>query len=358
MNSPQRIDIAGREIGAGAPCFIIAELSANHGQKLSAALDLIEAAAACGADAIKLQTYRADTITIDCDAPCFRIGQGTAWEGRRLYDLYEEAHTPWEWHAELFKKAHEHGLICFSSPFDATAVDFLEGIGCPAYKIASFELVDVGLIRKAASTGKPLIMSTGMATEEEVAEAVAVAREAGAAGVALLKCVSAYPAPPEEMNLRSIPYLSGKFACPAGLSDHTLGVAVPVASVALGGSIIEKHLTMRRADGGPDAHFSLEPHEFREMVEGVRTAERALGVPSFELTPSQRASAQFRRSLFAVEDIAEGEELTSGNVASIRPGDGLHPRHFPEILGARAVRPIPRGTPLDWSLFSRENGSR
>lgn len=360
MSLPHRIEIAGREIGPDAPCFIIAELSANHGQKLSAALDLIEAAAEAGADAIKLQTYRADTITIDCDAPCFQIGQGTAWEGRRLYDLYEEAHTPWEWHAELFKKAQDHGLICFSSPFDATAVDFLEDLGCPAYKIASFELVDIGLIRKAASTGKPLIMSTGMATEEEVAEAVSTARDSGAAGVALLKCVSAYPAPPEEMNLRSIPYLSGKFGCPAGLSDHTLGVAVPVASVALGGNIIEKHLTLRRADGGPDSHFSLEPDEFRTMVRSVRTAERALGTPSFELTPSQRASAQFRRSLFAVEDIAVGEPLTTGNVASIRPGDGLHPRHLPEILGARATRPIPRGTPLDWSLFRRpdEVGNR
>ncbi len=341
-------EIAGRRIGPGAPCFIIAELSANHGQKLGVALELVAAAAAAGADAIKLQTYRADTITLDCDAPCFRIGKGTAWEGRRLFELYEEAHTPWEWHAELFEAARRHGLICFSSPFDASAVDFLERLDCPAYKIASFEIVDHELIRKTANTGKPVIISTGMAAETEVAEAVEVARAAGCGGLALLKCVSAYPAPPEEMNLRTIPYLAETFGCPAGLSDHTLGIAVPVTSVALGGNLIEKHLTLRRADGGPDSHFSLEPAEFRQMVEAVRAAEKAVGIASFDLTDSQRPSRQFRRSLFVAKPVASGEIFTRGNIRSVRPGNGLPPKHLEEILGRRATRDLAPGTPLEW----------
>jgi N-acetylneuraminate synthase len=349
MTRCKDIHIVGRRIGPGAPCYIIAELSANHGQRIDTALELIAAAAEAGADAIKLQTYRADTITLDCDGPYFRIGEGTTWSGRRLYDLYDEAHTPWEWHAELFAAARKHGLSCFSSPFDDSAVDFLETLGCPAYKIASFEIVDHGLIRKVASTGKPLIISTGMASEHEVEEAVQVAREAGAAGVALLKCVSAYPAPPEEINLRTIPYLTEKFGCPAGLSDHTLGIAVPVTAAALGACIIEKHLTLRRAAGGPDSHFSLEPDEFRQLVDGVRTAEQSLGTPTFDLTDSQRPSSQFRRSLFVAKPIAVGEVFTAANVRSVRPGHGLPPKHLPEILGRRAACDLAFGTALKWS---------
>lgn len=352
MSQIPEFSIAGRRIGKGSPAYIIAELSANHGQKLSAALELIEAAADAGADAIKLQTYRADTITLDCDAPPFQIGEGTVWKGRRLYDLYEEAHTPWEWHAELFAAAAARGLACFSSPFDDTAVDFLETLDCPAYKIASFEIVDHGLIKKAAATGKPLIMSTGMASEEEVAEAVEVALKGGAGGLALLKCVSAYPAPPEEMNLRTIAYLSEKFSCISGLSDHTLGTAVPVTAVALGGKIIEKHLTMRRADGGPDAHFSLEPAEFAQMVDAVRVAERAVGTTSFELTDSQRASTQFRRSLFVCQTVRQGERFTRENVRSVRPGDGLPPKYLEEILGRKAAQDLEPGQPLRWEYLS------
>ena len=348
MTIPPFITIDGRKIGAGQPCFIIAELSANHGRKLASALELIEAAADAGADAIKLQTYRADTITLDSDAPWFQIRKGTVWEGQRLYDLYQEANTPWEWHAELFAAARRRGLACFSSPFDSTAVDFLEQLQCPAYKIASFEIVDHGLIRKAASTGKPLVISTGMASESEVSEAVEVARKYGSGEIALLKCVSAYPAPPDEMNLRTIAYLAERFQCPAGLSDHTLGITVPVTSVALGGVLIEKHLTMRRTDGGPDAHFSLEPHEFKAMVEGVRTAEKAIGTPSFDLTPSQTPSIQFRRSLFVAKNVAEGEVFTEANIRSVRPGDGLPPKHLDAILGKRASRPLTYGSPLRW----------
>jgi pseudaminic acid synthase len=343
------IHIAGRRIGLGAPCYLIAELSANHGQRIETALQLIAAAADAGADAIKLQTYRADTITLDCDGPYFRIGEGTAWSGRRFYDLYDEAHTPWDWHAELFAAARKHDLACFSSPFDDSAVDFLESLDCPAYKIASFEIVDHGLIRKSAATGKPLIISTGMASEREVEEAVQVAREAGAAGVALLKCVSAYPAPPEEMNLRTIPHLQERFGCPAGLSDHTLGIAVPVTAAALGACIIEKHLVLRRADGGPDSHFSLEPDEFRQLVECVRTAEQSLGSPNFDLTESQRPSSQFRRSIFVAKPIAAGEMFTPENLRSVRPGHGLPPKHLPEILGRRAACDLTLGTPLEWN---------
>jgi len=348
MSQSPFINIAGRKIGTGHPCYIIAELSANHGHRLSAALELITAAADAGANAIKLQTYRPDTITLDSDEPWFRIGKGTAWAGQRLYDLYQDAHTPWEWHAELFAAAHARGLACFSSPFDNTAVDFLEGLQSPAYKIASFEIVDHGLIRKAAATGKPLIISTGMASEVEVEEAVGVAKKYGSGELALLKCVSAYPAPPEEMNLRTIPYLAQRFGCPSGLSDHTLGITVPITSVALGGSIIEKHLTMRRADGGPDSHFSLEPGEFRAMVEGVRISEQAVGSACFDLTPSQTASSQFRRSLFVAQNIAEGEVFTELNVRSVRPGDGLPPKHLNAILGKRATCALSHGMPLRW----------
>lgn len=348
MNS---FEIADRKIGPGQPCYIIAELSANHGQSIDNALALIKVAKDAGADAIKLQTYRADTITIDCDAEPFMIKKGTAWEGQRLYDLYEEAHTPWEWHEALFAEAAKHGLHCFSSPFDDTAVDFLEELNAPAYKIASFEIVDHGLIAKCAQTGKPMIMSTGMASKQEVEEAVQVARDNGCKQLALLKCVSAYPAPANEMHLSTIQDLSQSFDCPAGLSDHTLGTTIPVAAASIGASIIEKHFTLRRADGGPDSHFSLEPHEFNEMVSSVREAQSALGVPSYELTDSQVASRMFRRSLFAVKDIKAGEALTKENVRSIRPGHGLAPKHLKEVLTKTAISDIAFGTPLDWVLI-------
>lgn len=344
-------EISGRKIGPGHPCYIIAELSANHGKKLENALALVKVAKDAGADAIKLQTYRADTITLDCDSDLFIIKK-TAWEGQRLYDLYEEAHTPWEWHQAIFDEAAKYGLHCFSSPFDDTAVDFLESINAPAYKIASFEIVDHGLIAKCAQTGKPMIMSTGMASKKEVEEAVKVARDNGCTQLALLKCVSAYPAPADEMHLATIQDLSHSFDCPAGLSDHTLGITIPVAAASIGASIIEKHFTLRRSDGGPDSHFSLEPHEFNEMVKSVREAQSAVSLPSYELTNSQVASRIFRRSLFVTQDIKAGEKLTKDNVRSIRPGHGLAPKHLSEILTKSATKDIPKGTPLDWDIIS------
>lgn len=345
-------EIAGRKIGPSHPCYIIAELSANHGQDITNALALVKVAKDAGADAIKLQTYRADTITIDCDRDEFMIKKGTAWEGQRLHELYEEAHTPWEWHQAIFDEAAKHGLHCFSSPFDDSAVDFLEELNAPAYKIASFEIVDHGLIAKVAQTGKPMIMSTGMASKEEVAEAVQVARDNGCTQLALLKCVSAYPAPANEMHLATIPDLSQSFDCPAGLSDHTLGTTIPVVAASIGATIIEKHFTLRRADGGPDSHFSLEPHEFKEMVTAVRDAQSAISQPSYELTDSQVASRMFRRSLFAVKEIKAGETLTRDNVRSIRPGHGLAPKHLTEILTKTATQDIPYGSPLSWEQLS------
>ncbi len=344
-------EIAGRPIGLGHPCYIIAELSANHGHKLENAMELVRVAKESGADAIKLQTYRADTLTIDCDTEPFMIGKGTAWEGRRLYDLYQEAYLPWEWHEALFEEAKSLGIHCFSSPFVDSAVDLLEKLDTPAYKIASFELVDHGLIARCAATGKPMIMSTGMASKEEIAEAVQVARDHGCGQLALLKCVSAYPAPVEEMNLATINHLSAQHQCPAGLSDHTLGTTIPVAAATLGASIIEKHFTLRRSDGGPDSHFSLEPDEFATMVQSVRDAQASIGKPSYEITPSQEASRLFRRSLFAVKDIAAGEKFTPENIRSIRPGHGLPPKHLNEVLGKSAATEIPFGTPLSWDLI-------
>ena len=342
--------IAGRRIGPGEPVYVIAELSANHGQQLDRARELVRMAADAGADAIKLQTYTPDTITLDSDKPWFRIQSGSLWDGRTLYDLYGEAFTPWEWHAELKALAESLGMALFTSPFDFTAVDFLESIHVPAYKIASFELVDLPLIRRVAATGKPMILSTGMATRDEIEEAVQTAREAGATQLALLKCTSAYPAPPEEANLRTIRELAEAFGCVAGLSDHTLGTGVPIAAVALGASIVEKHVTMRREDGGPDGAFSLEPAELREMIAAIRFTEAALGGVAFGPTSREAGSRQFRRSLFVVEDVAEGEIFTEANVRSIRPSNGLHTRHLDEVLGRRATRAIERGTPLDWDL--------
>lgn len=347
-----RFTIGRRTIGSGAPCYVIAELSANHNQSLDKAEQILRAAKDAGADAVKLQTYTADTITLDSAKECFRITGGTLWDGRTLHDLYQEAYTPWEWQPKLKVMADELGMHLFSSAFDGSAVDFLEQMNVPAHKVASPELVDIGLIQKMASTGKPLIMSTGMASEEEISEAVQAARGAGATQIALLQCTSAYPAPPEEANLVTIPELARRFDCPVGLSDHTMGVAVPIAAVALGACILEKHLCLRRADGGPDGAFSLEPEEFKAMVDAVRVAEKALGSVQFAPGPSEASSRRFRRSLFVVEDVNQGELFTERNVRSIRPADGLHPRHLHEVLGKRAARHVERGTPLSWMLVS------
>ncbi|HVM94269.1 MAG TPA: pseudaminic acid synthase [Terriglobales bacterium] len=349
----QELQIGGRRVSPEAPVFLIAELSANHNRNFDQAVRIIRAAKDAGADAVKLQTYTADTITFRSDKDSFRIAGGTLWDGRILHDLYLEAYTPWEWQPKLKQVAEDLGLQLFSSAFDETAVDFLEQMNVPAHKVASFELVDVGLIQKMARTGKPLIMSTGMATEGEIDEAVKAARTAGATQIALLKCTSAYPARPEEANLRTIPELARRFECPAGLSDHTMGIAVPVAAVALGACIIEKHLCLSRADGGPDSGFSLEPQEFKAMADAVRTAEKALGSARFGSGAQEASGLRFRRSLFVVENVKRGEKFTKENVRSIRPADGLHPRHLTDVLGRRAACDIASGTPLDWPLVVR-----
>lgn len=345
------IQIGNRRIGPGEPMYIVAEMSANHNQNFEQAVKILEAAKDAGADAVKLQTYTPDTMTIDCDNEYFRIGKGTIWEGRILYDLYGEAYTPWEWQPKLKEIASDLGLDLFSTPFDPTAVDFLEEMEVPAYKVASFEIVDLPLLRRIAQTGKPIIMSTGMATLAEIDEAVRTIREAGGSQLALLKCTSAYPAPSEEMNLRTIPHMAEAFHVPVGLSDHTLGIAVPVAAVVLGACIVEKHLTISRQISGPDSAFSLEPHEFKAMVEAIRTVEKALGKVQYEVGEREAASRVFRRSLFVVQDVKAGEIFTNENVRSIRPGYGLHPRELPKVLGRRAARDIRRGTPLSWELI-------
>jgi pseudaminic acid synthase len=355
MSAP--FSIAGRLIGAGHPVYVIAEVSANHNQNYEQAVKIIHAAKGAGADAVKLQTYTADTITIASNRDEFRVGGGTLWDGRNLHELYREAYTPWEWQPGLKQEACDLGLDLFSTPFDATAVDFLEGMNVPAHKVASFELVDIPLIEKVARTGKPMIMSTGMASVEEIEEALRAARKAGATQIALLKCCSAYPASPEEMNLRTIPELARRFDVPVGLSDHTMGLAVPVTAVALGACIIEKHVTLSRATPGPDSAFSLEPHEFKAMVDAVRMAEKALGRVSFGLSAKEQASRVFRRSLFVVQDVKAGETFTAENVRSIRPGHGLHTRHLGEVLGRRAMRDIARGTPLSWELVDPQTGN-
>jgi pseudaminic acid synthase len=342
------ITISGRDIGPGRPVYIIAEVSANHGHRFEDAVALVKAAAAAGVDAVKLQTYTADTLTLDSDQEHFRVGTSTLWAGRMLYDLYREAYTPWEWHAELKRVAEACGVALFSTPFDRTAVDFLEELAMPAHKIASFELVDLDLVGYAASTGKPLIMSTGMASLEEIEQAVEAARSHGAREIALLKCTSAYPSQPSEMNLRTIPHLAEHFGCPVGLSDHTLGASVPVAAVSLGACLIEKHICLSRAVPGPDSAFSLEPAEFAALVRDVRQTEAALGGISYGPGERERASLAFRRSLFAVKDIRAGERFTRDNIRSIRPADGLPPRHLPDILGRAAARDLRRGTPLSW----------
>ncbi len=343
------ITIGGRKIGDERPAYIIAELSGNHNQDLDRAKQLVREAKRAGADAIKLQTYTADTLTIDSDRPEFRVGKGTVWEGKTLHRLYTEAFTPWEWHKELFDLASSLGLQSFSSAFDASSVAFLSKLKVPAFKVASFEVVDLALIRRVAATGKPMILSTGMATKREIAEAVHAARQGGAKQLALLRCNSAYPASPEEMDLRTIADMRKEWGVPIGLSDHTLGGAVAVAAVALGACILEKHVTISRKDPGPDAAFSMEPDEFRSMVEEIRSTEKALGRVRYGPTAHEKPSAVFRRSLFVVEDVEKGEMFTPKNVRSIRPGYGLPPKHLDEVLGRRARKDIDRGTPLAWA---------
>jgi pseudaminic acid synthase len=347
------IEINGRRIGPRQPVYVIAELSANHNQDYAQAVRLIEAAHQAGADALKLQTYTADTLSLKSDKEYFRVKGGTLWDGKTLYELYRQACTPWDWQPKLKKIANDLGMDLFSSAFDDTAVDFLEQMKVPAHKLASFELVDLPLIENMAATGKPLIMSTGMASLEEIEEAVATAQKAGATQIALLKCNSAYPAPLEDMNLRTIPEMARRFDVPVGLSDHTLGITAAVTAVALGACIIEKHLTLSRATPGPDSAFSLEPEEFKAMVDAVRTAEKALGHVYFGFSEKEQASRRFRRSLFIVEDMKQGELFSPRNVRSIRPGDGLHTRHLGEVLGRRAARDIQRGTPVSWDLIVR-----
>jgi N-acetylneuraminate synthase len=337
--------IAGRRIGPDHPVYVVAELSANHNQDYGRAEELVHAAAEAGADAVKLQTYTPDTMTIDCDAEEFRI-RGTIWEGRTLYDLYREAYTPWEWQPKLMDLAARLGISLFSTPFDATAVDFLEEMGVPAYKVASFEIVDLPLIEKMAGCGKPIIMSIGMASRDEIRRAVTTARDAGANEIALLRCTSAYPASPEEADLMTIPDLTESFSAVPGLSDHTLDIVVPITAVALGACIVEKHLTLSRSNPGPDSSFSLEPNEFKATVEAIRTTEMALGAVRYGPRDGERPSQVFRRSLFVVEDIRRGEPFTPQNIRSIRPGHGLPPSMLNNVIGKTAARDLARGTPL------------
>ncbi|WP_457608707.1 pseudaminic acid synthase [Nitratifractor sp.] len=331
--------------------YIIAELSANHGGKIEIAKESIEAAKACGADAVKIQTYTADTLTLDCDNEDFIIEGGTLWDGKKLYDLYKEAALPWEWHEELFDYANKIGIGLFSSPFDKSAVDFLEAFAPPAYKIASFEITDYELIRYAASKGRPMIISTGIATIQEIQDAVEICRSEGNDEIVLLKCTSAYPAPLEDANLRTIPNLAETFGVVAGFSDHTLGITAPVAAIALGARVIEKHFILDKSLGGPDADFSLDREEFAQMVQVVRDTEKMLGEVDYSMTEKKRKSRQFARSLYVAEDIQEGEILTEKNIRSVRPGYGLHPKYFKGILGKRAKKNLKKGMRMDWSLL-------
>lgn len=343
--------IGKRLVGPGQPTFLVAELSANHAGSLDHALKVVRAAAEAGADAIKVQTYTADTMTLRLDTAPFRVGSGGLWAGRTLHDLYEEAHTPWDWQPALQREAAACGIEFFSTPFDATALEFLEGLAVPCHKIASFELVDLELLAATARTGKPMIVSTGMASLGEIHEAVETIRANGNPPLVLLKCTSAYPAPASELNLATLPHLAAAFGVGVGLSDHTMGSAAPVAAVALGACVIEKHFCLSRAEDGPDSPFSMEPAEFAQMVRDVRLAEAAIGRVHYGLTEQERRSTVFRRSLFVAEDIAAGEALTRANVRCIRPGVGLAPRHLPQVLGRRAACAIAKGTPLAWDLM-------
>lgn len=331
--------------------FVIAELSANHGQNFENAISSIKAAKLVGADAIKLQTYTADTITIRCSNEHFRIKSGTIWDGRTLHDLYSEAYTPWEWHKELFAVAHSEGLICLSSPFDRSAVDLLESLDSPIYKIASFEITDIPLIEYTASKGKPIIISTGIANLADIELAVETCRRAGNNDITLLKCTSSYPAPIQEANLLTIPNMRDAFGVEVGLSDHTMGHSVALAAVALGATVVEKHFILDRSIGGPDASFSMNPDEFGAMVKGIREVESALGKITYELTEKVQSSRVFSRSLFIVEDVKAGEKITDKNVRSIRPGNGMHPKHYKEVIGRIFRQDYEKGTPLSWETF-------
>ena len=344
------ISIDGREIGSEFPPYIIAELSANHNGNIERAFEILEMAQKAGADAIKLQTYTADTLTIDCDNDDFQI-KGGLWDKRSLYDLYQEAHMPWEWHKPLFAKAKELGITIFSSPFDFTAVDFLESLDAPAYKIASFECIDLPLIKYVAQTGKPMIISTGMANQEEIAEAITCARDNGCEKLIVLHCVSGYPAPADNYNLATIPDIAKKFNVRTGLSDHTIDNTTALTSVALGACLIEKHVTMDRSAGGPDDSFSLEPNELEALCRDTKIAWQALGSVDYTRKESEKENTIFRRSLYAVEDIAEGEVFTAQNVRSIRPGHGLLPKFYDEVLSKKATCKIPKGTALNFDLI-------
>jgi len=343
--------IGSQKIHKDAPVYIIAEISANHNGDIQEAIDLIHIAKDCGANAVKIQTYTPDTITMDCDNEYFQIGSGTLWEGMNLYKLYGEAYMPWDWTPRLVEEAEKVGITLFSSPFDATSVDFLESLDMPAYKIASFELVDHPLIAKVAQTGKPVIMSTGMGTLREIAEAVEVLEANGCTEYALLKCTSSYPAPASEANLARIAHMAEAFQCPVGLSDHTMGATVPAVAVGLGACIIEKHFTKSRDIPGPDSAFSLEPHEFKEMVDAVRIAEQAVGEVTYDLTEKEKNSRVFRKSIFVVKDIKAGEELTTENIRVIRPGYGMEPKYLDQVLGMKVKTDIERGTPLAWRML-------
>lgn len=347
----KEIKIGNHTISETSPVFVVAELSANHNQDYGRALEIIHAAKEAGADAVKLQTYTADTITIDCDDPCFQINEGTIWDGTTLYKLYQEAYTPWEWQPRLKEEAEKLGMECFSSPFDFTSVDFLEEMQVPAYKIASYEINDIPLIRKIAKLHKPVIFATGIAYPEDIERALCVCREEGNEDVIILKCVSSYPTSFEDVNLNVIPTLSNTYDCLTGISDHTMGTIVSAGSIALGVRMVEKHLTLRRADGGPDSAFSMEPEEFADMVRDIRIMEKALGSSEYLLTDTQKLEHGGSRSLFVVKDVAAGEVLTSENIRSIRPGTGLHTMHYEEILGKRAKTFLKKGTPLKWELI-------
>lgn len=346
--------IDGKKLSDKSDTYIIAEMSANHLHNLDRAKRIIDVAKECGADAIKLQTYRPDTITIDCRGPEFMATPGSPWENMNLFELYKEAYTPWEWHGELMNYAKKVGITCFSSPFDLTAIDLLEELNVPAYKIASFELNDIPLIKKAAMTGKPIIMSTGIADMSDIELALRTCKEAGNDKVILLKCVSEYPTPYEEINLRTITNMSETFDCVVGVSDHSFGSAVAVAGVALGARVIEKHLTLSRKDGGPDGTFSMEPQEFKNMVTDIRNVEKALGKVTYELTEKQKKSKGRSRSLYVVSDIKKGEIFTPDNMRSIRPGYGLHTKYYKDIIGKRASCDIKKGTAMKWNYVEDE----
>lgn len=353
MSITSPLQIAGRPIGPSSPPFVIAEMSGNHNQSLGRALEIVEAAAKAGAHALKIQTYTADTMTLDLSTGEFFISDpGSLWKGVSLYKLYQDAHTPWEWHKPIFNRAKELGLIVFSTPFDETAVDFLEELDAPCYKIASFENTDIPLIRKAASTGKPLIISTGMATVAEMDETVRAAREAGCRDLVLLKCTSSYPASPEDSNVFTIPHMRELFGCEVGLSDHTAGVGAAVAAVALGATVVEKHFTLRRADGGVDSAFSMEPVEMKALVEETTRAWQSLGKVQYGPSEGEKKSKVYRRSLYVAEDMRAGEEFSARNLRAIRPGLGLEPRYYEMILGRNAKIDLRKGTPLSWDIVA------